>query len=245
MFFSREIDGKDQVMRNSLFTLIELLVVIAIIAILAAMLLPALNQARMRAQTSSCSSNLKQIGTAVTLYYQDNDDWFPHRWFLSNSSVPGGNFPFPVSPYLGLKWTTNYVQNTANLEAFKVWLCPADNGDKASQWGVPFCYDTTSVIAMPNFYGGRPGAMIGMKSQHFVSPSASCIVSEPPPGTLSNNFIYVSLNNGATSDASPGPEKFGLQRHKGVNLLLADGHVEFYRLPPRVAENKRLWKPWK
>ncbi len=235
-------------MRNKFFTLIELLVVIAIIAILAAMLLPALNKARKRAQISSCSARLKQIGTAVTLYYQDNADWFPHRWYKTNTSVPGANFPYPVSPYLGLKWATRMAENTANLKAFSVWLCPSDNdGLKAEQWGVPFSYDTTSVITMPNGYGGRRGVMMGVKSQHFVAPSATCIVGEPSPlaSPNSNNFIYVSLNNGDTSKASPGPEKFGLQRHGGVNLLLADGHVKFYRLPPRVAEDERLWKPWK
>ena len=64
-------------MKKHLFTLIELLIVIAIIAILAAMLLPALNQARQRASAISCMSNLKQTGFALTVYADSFNDYFP------------------------------------------------------------------------------------------------------------------------------------------------------------------------
>ena len=59
------------------FTLIELLIVISIIAILAALLLPALNQARERAKTIQCVNNLKQCGIAATEYAHDHKNMIP------------------------------------------------------------------------------------------------------------------------------------------------------------------------
>ena len=63
--------------RRGAFTLVELLVVIGIIALLVAILLPALNKARQRAQTMVCSSNLRQIGVMFNLYVTDNQGWLP------------------------------------------------------------------------------------------------------------------------------------------------------------------------
>lgn len=66
------------------FTLIELLVVIAIIAILAAMLLPALQQARARARNTECQNRMRQLGFSATQYAESNAQWLPRGRGTSN-----------------------------------------------------------------------------------------------------------------------------------------------------------------
>lgn len=81
------------------FTLIELLVVIAIIAILAAILLPALQSARSRAQSTSCSGNLKQVSTFGMIYRNDHRDMWP----MSNSP-----YPYVQALAIAKYWTGDY-----------------------------------------------------------------------------------------------------------------------------------------
>ncbi|HOF88660.1 MAG TPA: DUF1559 domain-containing protein, partial [Armatimonadota bacterium] len=91
------------------FTLIELLVVIAIIAILAAILFPVFAKAREKARTTTCLQNVRQIGTAIQMYVQDNEEMLPGVRGINDSS-----------------WRTNMNQY---LEAPKIFDCPTRTGD--------------------------------------------------------------------------------------------------------------------
>jgi prepilin-type N-terminal cleavage/methylation domain-containing protein len=115
------------------FTLIELLVVIAIIAILAAMILPVLSRAKQKGQQAVCLSNLNQIGLAIIIYLNDNNNRFPDRRDLK-SSLPGGFHPWPTAiwpsgpsaptpadPRAGWAATTFSNENPN----FAIWSCPA------------------------------------------------------------------------------------------------------------------------
>jgi prepilin-type N-terminal cleavage/methylation domain-containing protein len=107
--FAAEVRGAGRAGRGGAFTLIELLVVIAIIAILASLLLPALSQAKERANRTSCLNAIKQLTYAVLLYSDDHDANFqrdghrdPHwvgipfrNTIHSNYSVPRSQFYCP------------------------------------------------------------------------------------------------------------------------------------------------------
>src|SRR5215208_4666647 len=70
------------------FTLIELLVVIAVIAILAAILYPVFSIAREKARQTGCTSNLRQVGTAVQMYLQDYDGTYPENPYPNKQTNP-------------------------------------------------------------------------------------------------------------------------------------------------------------
>jgi len=109
------------------FTLIELLVVIAIIAILAAILFPVFAQAREKARTISCTSNVKQISLALAMYTQDYDETLvPYT-----QTGASGGFATP--------WTVvlqPYIKN------FQVFTCPSN-----SQQGIGYTYNANIARA--------------------------------------------------------------------------------------------------
>lgn len=107
------------------FTLIELLVVIAIIAILAAVLFPVFGRAKDAAKRTSCLSNMRQIGYALTMYLSETDDRMPDRRDLKSSLgyKPWTSWP-PSDPRTG--WAMVVLEPFAREK--DIWSCPAITG---------------------------------------------------------------------------------------------------------------------
>ena len=118
------------------FTLIELLVVIAIIAILAAMLLPALQNARERGRSGGCVSNLKQVLSASQMYGNDNDGWFYHYQggmcygaFFKNSAYSRIAMYCGGPTYQQIEVSSSGTGGKSMAVTPKVFFCPNVMGD--------------------------------------------------------------------------------------------------------------------
>jgi prepilin-type N-terminal cleavage/methylation domain-containing protein/prepilin-type processing-associated H-X9-DG protein len=135
-------------LKRRAFTLIELLVVIAIIAILAAILFPVFARAREAARSTSCRSNLKQLGTAWTMYAQDFDEvTLPantgtdpsHQYTLPNGILSGAG--------QAKLWHTLVFPYIKNLGVFDCPSGAAEAGKFTGQYTGDGRYGLTWVVA--------------------------------------------------------------------------------------------------
>lgn len=212
--------------RGRAFTLIELLVVIAIIAILAAMLLPALASAKQRAWTTTCSSNLRQIGIAMRMFADDNNEQYPESGGDIYWGAVDGATHLP-------SWMEQAFPNLGNTN---VYNCPGNIQLPVNMRG-PFNYFNGDRAAFVLANADAP-----VKSTRILYPSAyvlsgdTCGIPNQTGGEgAGGSFDPLDADKDDYSQNCVGGGANGLpfelwQVHsRGQNILFADGHVKWYK----------------
>jgi len=221
--------------RLSAFTLIELLVVIAIIAILAAMLLPALSKAKIKAQGTQCMNNNRQLALASQIYIGDNGDTFqnndtgavgtdagPNAWIQGNVQNFSATPPYQSYISSGVLWDFN--------QSYSIYQCPTSRAFVRGLGGAKPTHNRSySMSVQLNCNTGKTdaGTKPAKKATSVKNPSAAFVFAEEN---------QISIDNGAIGIFSTGAAQYPniwnlpAARHDDASTFsFVDGHAEIWK----------------